>query len=78
MNLIQQYERYPELWNVALKEYRDKEKKAIAVKEISENLSVCESEITRKWHNLQCKMNNEIRKMKIMKSGMCTVHMMYW
>ncbi|XP_064096318.1 uncharacterized protein LOC135208100 [Macrobrachium nipponense] len=69
MLLIQHYERFPELWNVALKEYRDKEKKAVAVKEISELLNVSEAEIARKWHNLRCQMNNEIRKMKVKKSG---------
>ncbi|XP_064103424.1 uncharacterized protein LOC135213375 [Macrobrachium nipponense] len=68
--LIQHYERFPELWNVALKEYRDKEKKAVAVKEISELFNVSEAEIARKWHNLRCQMNNEIRKMKVKKSGM--------
>ncbi|XP_064109921.1 uncharacterized protein LOC135217846 [Macrobrachium nipponense] len=70
MLLIQHYERFPELCNVALKEYRDKEKKAVAVKEISELLNVSEAEIARKWHNLRCQMNNEIRKMKVKKSGM--------
>ncbi|XP_064079515.1 uncharacterized protein LOC135196604 [Macrobrachium nipponense] len=68
--LIQHYERFPELWNVALKEYRDKEKKAVAVKEIPELLNVSEAEIARRWHNLRCQMNNEIRKMKVKKSGM--------
>ena len=70
MLLIENYERYPELWNISLKEYRDRERKAIAVKKISEVLDVPESEILRKWHNLRCQMNNEIRKMKTKKSGM--------
>ena len=40
------------------------------MKEIPQVLNVSEAEITRKWHNLLCQMNNEIRKMKIKKSGM--------
>ncbi|KAG7163452.1 putative Alcohol dehydrogenase transcription factor Myb/SANT-like-containing protein 22 [Homarus americanus] len=64
MLLIQQYGRFPELWNVSLMEYRNKEKKANAVKEIAKILNIPESEITRKWHNLRCQMNSEIRKLK--------------
>ncbi|KAG7167605.1 putative Alcohol dehydrogenase transcription factor Myb/SANT-like-containing protein 27, partial [Homarus americanus] len=69
MLLIQQYERFPELWNVSLMEYRKKEKKTNAIKEIAEILNLPESEITRKWHNLLCQMNSEMRKLKKKKSG---------
>ncbi|KAG7162443.1 putative Alcohol dehydrogenase transcription factor Myb/SANT-like-containing protein 33, partial [Homarus americanus] len=50
-------------------EYRNKDKQANAIKEIAEILNIPESEITRKWHNLRCQMNNEMRKLKKKKSG---------
>ena len=63
--LLTQYERFPEQWNITLKEYGDKEKKRSAVKEIAETFNVYGSEIRRKWHNLRCQMNSEIRNIKI-------------
>lgn len=61
--LIQHLEMYPELWNCNLKEYRDRFKKDRALKIISETLQVSVPEINRKFHNLRCQMNSEIRKM---------------
>ena len=46
--LIQQYEKFPELWNVTLLEYRNKELKISKIKEIAENLGISEKKITRK------------------------------
>ena len=67
--LIQQYEKFPELWNVTLLEYRNKELKISKIKEIAENLGISEKEITRKWHNLRSQMCAEARKLKKKKSG---------
>ncbi|KAK3857925.1 hypothetical protein Pcinc_035851 [Petrolisthes cinctipes] len=72
MSLIQQYERFPELWNVSLIQYRNKEKKPSAIKEIAKTLNIPESEITRKWHNLRCQMNSETKKIKKKKSVLGT------
>ena len=38
--LIQQYERFPELWNINLPEYRNKELKMSKMKEIFEKLKI--------------------------------------
>ena len=47
--LIQQCEKFLELWNITLPENRKKELK---MKEISESLGISGKEITQKWHNL--------------------------
>ena len=49
MKLIEEYERYPELWNVGMTEYRNREKKAAALKQIAETLGMPEKEVGRKW-----------------------------
>ena len=46
--LIQQYERFLELWNITLSEYRNKELKMSKIKELSESLGISDKEITRK------------------------------
>ena len=43
--LIQQYEKFPELWNVTLPEYRNKELKISKIKEIAENLGISEKKL---------------------------------
>ncbi|CAH1969572.1 unnamed protein product [Acanthoscelides obtectus] len=68
LKLIEMYEAHPELWNCILKEYRDRDKKAQAIKNIDQ-LKTTEAEVGRKWHNLRCQMNSEIRKIKKTKSG---------
>ncbi|CAH1979148.1 unnamed protein product [Acanthoscelides obtectus] len=69
LKLIEMYEAHPELWNCILKEYRDRDKKAQAIKNIADQLKITEAEVGRKWHNLRCQMNSEIRKIKKTKSG---------
>lgn len=62
-NLIESIERYPGLWNCTM-EFRDRDKKTEVMKEIAASLGVDEAEMNRKWHNLRCQMNAEIRKKK--------------
>ncbi|CAH2006592.1 unnamed protein product [Acanthoscelides obtectus] len=69
LKLIEMYEAHPELWNCILKEYRDRDKKAQAIKNIADQLKTTEAEVEEKWHNLRCQMNSEIRKIKKTKSG---------
>ena len=38
--LIQQYERFSELWNITLSEYRNKKLKMSRIKEISESFEI--------------------------------------
>ena len=62
--LLQQYERFSELWNITLPEHRNTELKMSKIKETLESLEISDTEITRKWHNLLSQICAELRKLK--------------
>lgn len=64
LGLIDLIEKHPEIWDVSRLEYRDRNTKQRALVEISLTLNIPQEEVTRKWHNLRCQMNTEIRKIK--------------
>lgn len=68
-SLIESIQECPELWNVKAKEYRDRNKKQKALKNLAEKYDTTEAEIQRKLHNLRTQFNQEIKKVKKRKSG---------
>lgn len=66
---IELIESFPTLWNCSLKEYRDRQLKAKCVEAISQKMGISAAEVGRKFHNLRCQINAELRKIKNKKSG---------
>lgn len=62
--LIELIESFPGLWNCSLKEYRDKQLKAKCLETIAQTMGISAAEVGRKFHNLRCQMNGELRKIK--------------
>lgn len=69
MTLIEKIEAHPEIWNCALKEYRNRNVKAETIRVIAEAMCCTPQEINRKFHNLRCQFNSELRKINKKKSG---------
>lgn len=67
--LIELIESSPGLWNCSLKEYRDRQLKAKCMETIAQTMEISVTEVGRKFHNLRCQLNSELRKIKNKKSG---------
>lgn len=70
--LITLYEENELLWNVTLKDYRNRVKKHEAFRDISEKLKIDITEVQRKIHNLRSQYNSELKKIKKKTSGQAT------
>ncbi|XP_026482969.1 uncharacterized protein LOC113391236 [Ctenocephalides felis] len=67
--LIELVEARPELWNVRLKEYRNRDLKYKSLEAIATSLNLSVKIVKDKIHNLRCQLNEHLRKMKKFKSG---------
>nr|CAH7722544.1 unnamed protein product [Callosobruchus chinensis] len=66
--LIENFELYPELWNVHTAEFKDRIKKQNALQTLADLFNTSTAEIQRKLHNLRTQVNQEWRKIQIKKS----------
>nr|CAH7756583.1 unnamed protein product [Callosobruchus chinensis] len=60
--LIENFELYPELWNVHSAEFKDRIKKQHALQKLADLFNTSTAEIQRKLHNLRTQVNQEWRK----------------
>ncbi|KAF2901330.1 hypothetical protein ILUMI_04856 [Ignelater luminosus] len=67
--LISLYEENPLLWDVRFSNYRNRNKKQETLKLIATKLNTDSNEISRKLHNLGSQFMQEVKKLKIKKSG---------
>ncbi|XP_026476140.1 uncharacterized protein LOC113381452 [Ctenocephalides felis] len=67
--LIELVEARPELWNIRLKEYRNRNLKHQSLETIATSLNLDVKTVKDKIHNLRCQLNEHLRKMKKFKSG---------
>ncbi|XP_026471308.1 uncharacterized protein LOC113382174 [Ctenocephalides felis] len=67
--LIELVEARPELWNIRLKEYRNRNLKQQSLETIATSLNLGVKTVKDKIHNLRCQLNEHLRKMKKFKSG---------
>ncbi|KAJ8942302.1 hypothetical protein NQ314_010098 [Rhamnusium bicolor] len=67
--LISLYEENPILWDVRSATYRNRNKKQEMLELIATKLNTNVNEITRKLHNLRSQFMQEVKKLKIKKSG---------
>ncbi|XP_026470025.1 uncharacterized protein LOC113373978 [Ctenocephalides felis] len=67
--LIELVEAHPELWNVRLKEYRNRNLKCKSLETIATSLNLGVKIVKNKIHNLRCQLNEHLRKMKKFQTG---------
>lgn len=67
--LISLYEENPILWDVRSVNYQNRNKKQDTLKLIATKLNTDSNEISRKLHNLRSQFMQEVKKLKIKKSG---------
>lgn len=63
-DFIEMYQMFPELWDVKSALYKDRLKKQIAVRKISDEFGVSESEVQKKIHSLRTQFHQELRRNK--------------
>ncbi|GAB6030502.1 hypothetical protein CHUAL_007364 [Chamberlinius hualienensis] len=79
VQLIELLESKPILWNVKCEEYRDKEKKADAIKDIANNLSKEVYDVEKKIRSLRVQFNREHQKLvAIQEKGGLTNKRILW
>ncbi|CAG9764370.1 unnamed protein product [Ceutorhynchus assimilis] len=67
--LIENFELYPELWEVHCKDFKNRVMKQAALEKLTGLFETSENKIQRKLHNLRTQMNQEWRKIQKRKSG---------
>lgn len=69
IQLIGFYECNPCLWDNRHADYKNRNKKSSVLNSIAQEFSTTENEISRKLHNLRSQWQNELKKIKVKKSG---------
>jgi hypothetical protein len=70
--LIEFFRNRPFLYNVHLPAYRNKQRKHAAIEELSDQLDISVDDINKKWKILRDHFASELKKSRLMKSGMGT------